>query len=77
MRFATSLAREWWPWLDEQDQAGFRPHVTIQTTDSEAEARNTMQAIRAFRLPRIRGVGLHLWRYRDGPWEHEQLFRFR
>jgi hypothetical protein len=71
------LGREWSPWLDEQDQAGFRPHVTIQTTDSEAEARKTMQAIRAVRLPKIRGVGLHLWRYRGGPWEHEQLFRFR
>jgi len=71
------LAREWWPWLDEQDRAGIRPHVTIQTTDSEVEARKTLQAMRATRLPRIRGVGLHLWRYRDGPWEHEQLFRFR
>jgi 2'-5' RNA ligase len=71
------LAREWSPWLDEQDQAGFRPHVTIQTTDSEAEARSTMQEIRAIRRPRIRGVGLHLWRYLGGPWEHEQLFRFR
>ena len=71
------LEREWSPWLEERDQAGFRPHVTIQTTDSEAEARKTLQAIRAIRLPRIRGLGLHLWRYRAGPWEHEQLFRFR
>ena len=72
------LAREWWPWLDDQDKAGFRPHVTIQTTQSDAEARRTLQAIRAsFRPQRIRGIGLHLWRYRDGPWEHEQLFRFR
>jgi 2'-5' RNA ligase len=71
------LQREWSPWLDEQDQAGFRPHLTIQTTDSEAEARKTLQAIRAIRLPRIRGLGLHLWRYRGGLWEHEQLFRFR
>ena len=30
-------------------------------------------------LPRaaVRGVGLHLWRYRDGPWESERLFPFR
>ena len=71
------LAREWSPWLDEPDETGFRPHVTIQTTDSEAEARKTMQVLRATRLPRIRGLGLHLWRYRGGPWESEQLFRFR
>jgi 2'-5' RNA ligase len=72
-----ALAHEWSPWLDEQDRAGFRPHVTIQTTESEAEARRTVQALRAMHLPRIRGVGLHLWRYRAGPWEHEQLIRFR
>jgi 2'-5' RNA ligase len=72
------LAREWWPWLGEQDKAGFRPHVTIQTTLDEAEVFRTRQAIAAtFRLPRIKGVGLHLWRYRDGPWESERVFRFR
>jgi len=72
------LAREWSPWLEAQDKAGFRPHITIQTTLDEAEARRTRQTIAAtFRPPRIRGVGLHLWRYEGGPWEHEQLFRFR
>lgn len=72
------LAREWWPWLGERDKAGFRPHLTIQTTLDEAEAFRTRQAIaKTFRLPRIKGVGLHLWRYRDGPWESERVFRFR
>ena len=71
------LAREWSPWLDEEERAGFRPHVTIQTTENETEARNTLRTLRAVPLPRIRGVGLHLWRYRGGPWDHEQLFRFR
>jgi 2'-5' RNA ligase len=72
------LAQEWWPWLGELDRAGFRPHVTIQTNVSEAEAHRTRQAIGAsFRIPRIKGIGLHLWRYSEGPWEHEQLFRFR
>lgn len=74
------LQREWWPWLENDDRAGYRPHVTIQMNVSEAEARRTILAIRAsFRPKRIRGVGLHLWRYRgdDGRWEHVQLFRFR
>jgi 2'-5' RNA ligase len=72
------LAREWWPWLGEQDKAGFRPHVTIQTTLDEAEAFRTRRAIAAtFRPPRIKGVGLHLWRYCEGPWESERVFRFR
>ena len=71
------LAAEWWPWLADRDRAGFRPHVTIQTTESEAEARRTLESLRRERIPRrMRGVGLHLWRYRDGPWESEALFRF-
>ena len=72
------LAREWWPWLGDEDKAGFRPHVTVQTTLDEAEASRTRRAIAAtFRLPRIKGVGLHLWRYRGGPWDSERVFRFR
>jgi 2'-5' RNA ligase len=72
------LLAEWWPWLADQDRAGFRPHVTIQNNVSAAVARETQQAINAtLRLRRARGVGLHLWRYRGGPWEHVQLFPFR
>jgi 2'-5' RNA ligase len=72
------LAREWWPWLADQDQTGFRPHVTIQANVSESEAGRTLREIRStFRAPKIRGIGLHLWRYRDGPWQSDQLFRFR
>lgn len=72
------LAAEWWPWLSDQDRAGFRPHVTIQTGVGEAEARNTQRAVSAsLRLARMRGTGLHLWRYLGGPWEDAQLFRFR
>ncbi len=73
------LAREWWPWLEARDQAGFRPHVTIQTTESEAEARRTKESLGRTALPsHLRGVGLHLWRFRDdGRWEHVELFRFR
>jgi 2'-5' RNA ligase len=72
------LAREWGPWLDAPDKAGFRPHVTIQTTLDDAQAHRTRQAIAAtFRPQRVKGVGLHLWRFRDGPWESERVFRFR
>ena len=71
------LAAEWWPWLTDQDKAPLRPHVTVQTTESEAEARRTREAIRGALPRRMRCVGLHLWRYRDGPWEHAELFRFR
>lgn len=72
-----SLATEWSPWLDPGDGIGFRPHVTIQTTESDREISQTLQKLRGERLPRsVRGTGLHLWRYRDGPWTSERLFRF-
>jgi 2'-5' RNA ligase len=71
------LAAEWRPFLAEPDLAAYRPHVTIQNNVSTAEARATQRQVSAGRLPHsLRGVGLHLWRYRDGPWEDEQLFRF-
>lgn len=71
------LADEWEPWLVDQDRAGFRPHVTIQNNVSDAAARQTLREIEAtFRPPPIRGIGLHLWRYRDGPWEDAGIFRF-
>ena len=72
------LAREWWPWLTGQDRAGFGPHVTIQNNVPAAEARRTQLEVAATaRLSSLRAVGLHLWRYRDGPWDDVQLFRFR
>ena len=74
--FRDELAREFRPWLGPDD--AFRPHVTIQNNVGPAEARRTEREIAATLLPkRLTGLGLHLWRYRDGPWEDVQLFRFR
>jgi hypothetical protein len=70
------LAEEWWPWLTDRDKAGFRPHITIQNNVSDAEARATLRGIAALRPPQITAIGLHLWRYRNGPWEHATLFPF-
>ena len=70
------LAREFRPWLGPDDI--FRPHVTVQNNVGPAEARRTEREIAASLLPkRLTGLGLHLWRYRDGPWEDVQLFRFQ
>ncbi len=72
------LAAEWWPWLTDQDRLGFRPHVTVASSLGAGEARHTRESIAAtFRAPSMRAVGLHLWRYRNGPWESERLFSFR
>jgi 2'-5' RNA ligase len=70
------LAREFRPWLNPDDS--FRPHITVQNNVGPEEAQRTKREIAAAILPRrITGLGLHLWRYRDGPWEDVQLFRFR
>ena len=71
-----ALAREWEPWLTAQDTHGFRPHITVQNKVGAAEANACRAAVGALRLPRIAGTGLHLWRYRGGPWEDVRLFRF-
>ena len=72
-----ALAAEWWPWLTDQDRLGFRPHVTIANNLGAGEARQIRESVAVtFRAPAMRAVGLHLWRYRNGPWESERLFRF-
>jgi len=71
------LAEEWWPWLTDHDKIGFRPHITIQNNVRDAEAGATLRSIAELRTPQIRALGLHLWRYRDGPWEHTTLYPFR
>jgi 2'-5' RNA ligase len=76
--FRETLAAEWWPWLTDRDTAGFVPHVTIQSNVSAGEAGRTRASVAGrLRVSRIRGVGAHLWRYREGRWEDAQLFRFR
>jgi hypothetical protein len=64
--------------LGAQDQAGWRPHVTIQNKVTSREARQLLEALQAGFQPRplgIRGLGLH--RYLGGPWETLQRWSFR
>lgn len=56
--------------LTPQDQAGWRPHVTIQNKVRPEEARALRRTLEATFQPRRVGIaGLALWRYRGGPWE--------
>lgn len=75
--FREQLASEWWPWLGDQDRAGFRPHVTLQNKVSAVVARQTLLEVRQTRQLPVRILGAHLWRYRDRRWEDVALFRFR
>jgi 2'-5' RNA ligase len=72
------LQAEWWPWLTDEDRRGFRPHVTVVNNVPLPEAERIRRDVAAgFRPFPLTGIGVHLWRYRDGPWEDVQLFRFR
>ena len=56
--------------LTPQDQAGWRPHVTIQNKVAPEEARALQHALQAGFTPRPLAIcGLAAWYYRGGPWE--------
>lgn len=72
------LAQQWLKWLTSQDRQPFRPHITIQNKVHSDEARKTLAILNAVFTPQtISGVGLDLWRYLGGPWEHLREFCFR
>lgn len=63
--------------LIPQDQAGWRPHVTIQNKVAPAEAKALHAALTAGFIPRplaIAGLASHY--YRGGPWEPIARYRF-
>lgn len=56
--------------LMPQDQAAWRPHLTIQNKVAPSAARALLLAMRADFRPRpIAIAGLAAWWYRGGPWE--------
>jgi hypothetical protein len=64
--------------LTPQDQAPWRPHVTIQNKVDPRAARRLQAELKARFQPRplaIRGLGT--WRYLDGPWEPIRTYAFR
>jgi hypothetical protein len=64
--------------LIPQDQAGWRPHITIQNKVDRAEAKRLQQQLRATFQPRPLAIkGLASWRYMGGPWEPVKSYTFR
>jgi hypothetical protein len=64
--------------LTPQDQAPWRPHVTIQNKVAPRAARALQQLLRAAFEPRPLAIsGLAAWRYCDGPWEPIRSWSFR
>ncbi len=64
--------------LTPQDQAPWRPHVTIQNKVEPREGKALQAQLRATFEPRPLSIrGLASWRYLGGPWElaREHVFR--
>ncbi|GAB3863820.1 2'-5' RNA ligase family protein [Hymenobacter segetis] len=65
------------PHLTPQDQQKLQPHVTIQNKVDPAAARALLADLQADFAPfEAVGTGLHLWAYRNGPWESLAEFPF-
>jgi len=64
--------------LTPQDKQGFRPHITIQNKVSAKAARDLFQETSKVFIPmEAEAVGLDLWRYLNGPWEHVCFYPFQ
>ena len=64
--------------LTPQDQAGWRPHITIQNKVEPREARRLQTQLRAtFEARPLAIRALASWRYLDGPWESIRIHPFR
>jgi 2'-5' RNA ligase len=71
------LAEAFSPWLTRQDQAPFRPHITIQNKVEPEEARQLLEQLQMeFEPFHIFAEGLLLWRYLGGPWALVERFEF-
>jgi 2'-5' RNA ligase len=65
------------PWLTRQDQAPFRPHITIHNKVEPREARLLLEQLQLeFEPFNIVVEGLLLWRYLGGPWALIDRFAF-
>lgn len=63
--------------LTPQDQAGWRPHVTIQNKVEPGMARALLKALETGFQPRPLAIaGLAAWWYRGGPWDPIGAWRF-
>lgn len=72
-----ALAQTFSAWLTRQDQAPFRPHITVQNKAEPDDARLLLEDLQqCFEPFDISGEGLHLWRYLGGPWQSVARFRF-
>ena len=65
-------------WKAPQDQAPWRPHITVQNKVAPKAAKALLTELDAAFVPRpLKIAGLASWHYRGGPWEPLSEHRFR
>ncbi len=72
----TALSRAFESDLIPQDRQRLRPHIVIQNKVDPETARRTLPLIQVSSLIEPHAIGLTLWRYLGGPWEHVRHFAF-
>ncbi|MDO7742343.1 MAG: 2'-5' RNA ligase family protein [Pedobacter sp.] len=71
------LRKEFNAHLSAQDKQGFRGHITVQNKTSPEIARSLLAELSLnFMAFEIQALGLDLWYYLGGPWEHKQFLPF-
>lgn len=65
------------PWLGGQDMQKWQPHITIQNKVTKLAADTLYKDLTSsFQPSSIEVMGLDLWRYIGGPWQHCTTFLF-
>ncbi|MBC6110883.1 2'-5' RNA ligase family protein [Pedobacter sp. CCM 8938] len=71
------LARAFKETLIPQDLQGYRPHITVQNKVTPAQAKSLLQSLSEnFEPFSATAIGLDLWHYLGGPWEHHSSYTF-
>jgi len=72
-----ALYKEFIAILSAQDKQGFRGHITVQNKTSPEEAKALLAALSQDFVPfKVEALGLDLWEYLGGPWQHRKFLPF-
>lgn len=71
------LFKSFGSWPGPQDRQKFKPHITVQNKVEKASADRLYDDLRTHFQPReITILGIDLWDYLGGPWEHRAFLSF-
>ena len=68
--FHVNLSAALAPHLIPQDRQRLKPHIVVQNKVSAETANQTLQQLKTTALIEPRAIGLTIWRYLGGPWQH-------